>query len=385
MVARAAAVAGLFACAVAAAAQPPRVALTRLPEGAIQPQAVVDSHGVVHLVCFLGKPEGGDLYYSRYPVLKGPEAASPPIRVNSVPGSATAIGSIRCEQVAIGKGDRVHVVWNGLVHVEGKPYPAMHLAYTRMADNGAFEPQRNLCRWTGNLDGGCTVAADPNGSVYAIWHCGPPGNTAGESGRGVYMATSRDGGVTFDRERLVNRDPTGVCACCSMRALVDGRGALHILYRAARKQGTERDTMLITSTDGGTVFETAYVDPWPLNMCPMSSMTLAWTGSELLAAWETEWKVYWAPMRSDGKPARMPTLAPGADRGKHPVIVANGKGQALFAWTEGTGWNQGGSLSWQVYAIDGTPAGERGHADGVPAWSLLSAYSRPDGSFVIVY
>jgi hypothetical protein len=39
------------------------VSVVPLPEGAIQPQAVVDSNDVIHMVFFSGTPGGGDIYY----------------------------------------------------------------------------------------------------------------------------------------------------------------------------------------------------------------------------------------------------------------------------------------------------------------------------------
>src|SRR5712692_551970 len=82
----------------------PPVRLIRTPNGGIQPQAAVDSAGVVHLVYFKGDDGAGDLYYVR----KGPRDAdfSKPIRVNSVPGSAVAIGTVRGAQIAMGRGGR---------------------------------------------------------------------------------------------------------------------------------------------------------------------------------------------------------------------------------------------------------------------------------------
>lgn len=359
------------------------VVLQPLSDGGIQPQAVVDSKGIVHVVFFKGKPGAGDLYYYHYPVTAGPESATQPLRVNSQPGTAMATGTIRTEQIAIGKGDRLHVAWNG---VAPRDSGGMYMAYTRLNESGdGFEPQRNLCQWTGNLDGGGSIAADRDGNVYATWHTGPPGNKAGESARGVFLSVSRDNGTTFGREKMINPEPTGACACCSMRAFVDATGALRILYREASRGGTLRDTMLLTSTDKGNTFAIRSLDPWPLNSCPMSSFSLANDRGSLLAAWETREQVFWAPLDSEGSSARPAIVAPGIGKSKHPIILANGKGQVLFAWTEGTGWQRGGSLSWQVYDSAGRPLGNRGHADGVPMWSLLSAYARPDGAFVILH
>jgi hypothetical protein len=364
----------------------PPVLVETLPSGGIQPQAAVDSKGIVHVCFFKGKPEAGDLFYYRYPVSAGPAAATRPIRVNSQPESATAMGTIRTEQIAIGRDDRVHVVWNGLGPKEGKPYAPLYMAYTRLNDAGtSFEPQRNLCTITGNLDGGGSVAADRAGNVYATWHAHSPNGVTSEAGRGVFMAVSRDNGKMFAKERLINPDPTGVCGCCSMRAFVDTKNRLRIMYRAAMKDGTLRDTMLLTSADQGKTFTSRSVDPWPLNSCPMSSMVMADDGHGLMGAWETRYQVFWSPLGDDGRPTRSPIVAPGADKSKHPILLTNGKRQTLFAWTEGTAWARGGSFSWQMYDSAGRELGPRGHSEGVPVWSLLSGYAKPDGAFVILH
>src|SRR5229473_8677143 len=88
-----------------------KVTLARVPEGGIQPQVMVDSKGVIHLVYYKGDPGHGDLYY----VCSRDNGASfsAPLRVNSVEGSAVAAGNIRGARLAIGKNARVHVAWNG--------------------------------------------------------------------------------------------------------------------------------------------------------------------------------------------------------------------------------------------------------------------------------
>src|SRR5690348_11707675 len=67
---------------------PDRVTLWHLPSGAIQPQAAVDSRGIVHVIYFRnGATDGaGDLYYVR--MSPGQASPSEPIRVNSQKDSA---------------------------------------------------------------------------------------------------------------------------------------------------------------------------------------------------------------------------------------------------------------------------------------------------------
>ena len=98
-------------CGIDAAAAAPPVSLIRTPHEGIQPQGAVDSQGTLHLIYFKGKPAAGDIFYVNLPA--GGEGFSEPIQVNSQPGSAIAVGTIRGAQLAIGTGNRVHVAWNG--------------------------------------------------------------------------------------------------------------------------------------------------------------------------------------------------------------------------------------------------------------------------------
>jgi hypothetical protein len=88
-----------------------RERVIRTPEGGIQPQAVIDEKGVIHLIYFAGEPARGDLFYTQ--LRPGKEHFQPSIRVNSEAGSAVAVGTIRGGQLALGKKGRVHVAWNG--------------------------------------------------------------------------------------------------------------------------------------------------------------------------------------------------------------------------------------------------------------------------------
>jgi hypothetical protein len=228
-----------------------RGAVTRLrvPNGGIQPQAVADANGTLHLIYFKGENAGaGDLFYVRRDA--GKERFSEPIRINSRPNSACAAGSVRGGQIALGKGGRVHVVWNGV----GSDYARMNDAGT------AFEEQRNLMRQTNHADGGCTVAADDAGNVYVVWHGHLKGDD-GEDQRKVWLARSTGDGETFAPEAPAWKEPTGVCACCSTRAFADHKGVVYLLYRSATAK-VNRDTYLLVSDDRGQTFQQALVHKW---------------------------------------------------------------------------------------------------------------------------
>jgi hypothetical protein len=359
------------------------VTLMATPNGGIQPQAAVDSRGGVHLIYYKGDPQAGDIFYVR--MAPGQTRFSAPLQVNSQPGSAIAMGTIRGAQIAIGAEDRVHVAWNGSNKAEPKGPGGNPMLFTHLNPAGTgFAPQRNLITWAGGLDGGGTLAANRAGDVYVVWHGNP--NRDGEENRAVYLAQSADNGKTFGRERRINAAPTGVCGCCALRAFVDSHNTLFVFYRAATAK-IYRDMFLLTSSDRGATFRSEKVHPWNINACPMSSSSLTQTGSTIQAAWETEEQVYFANFRPDGGRLTAPAAAPSGGSGprKHPVVVANSGGQMLFAWTEGTGWSRGGSVAWQVYGHEGPLPEQKGRQSGVPVWGLLTAFVRPDGGFTLLY
>jgi hypothetical protein len=373
----------LIASCANAAENSSRVQLIRTPDGGLQPQATVDPRGVLHLVYFKGEAKAGDLFYVRQS--PGREDFSIPLRVNSMAASAIAVGTIRGAQLAVAPDGRVHVAWNGTKAIEGSPHTGAPMWYARLNDAGtAFEPQRDLMQFTGGLDGGGAVAVDGNSNVYVFWHGATPDNTRGEEGRGVFMTHSTDGGKTFTRETKVNPRDTGACACCGMRALADGEGNLFTLYRAAGAK-VNRDETLLLSRDRGRSFEVVSDHRWKAASCPMSSAALITTRSGTVAAWETAEQVYFLSLDPKTQVPSRPIAAPGVGRRKHPVVASNPKGELLLAWTEGTGWQRGGSVAWQVFDTNGNPQAEKGRAPGVPVWGLAAAIAKPDGNFVIFY
>jgi hypothetical protein len=360
---------------------PPAVTLQRLPDGGIQPEVAVDHTGTVHLIYFKGNPAAGDLFYSRS---RDGIAFSAPIRVNSVPGTAIAAGNIRGGRIALGDRGCVYVVWNGSRVAAAANGGRAPMLYARLNDQGtAFEPERNLIHFAYGIDGGGAVAADASGRVYVFWHAPIPGKK-GEPFRHVWMTRSEDNGKTFEPERIIFDQPTGACGCCSLDAATDVAGRVFVLFRSA-KEIVHRDIYLLESGNHGATFTGSDIAKWNVGYCVMSAEAFANGPRGIFAAWESQKKVQFG--RIDAIAGRLVSVAEvsqAADQ-KYPALAQNKAGDLLIAWTEGMGWDRGGSLDWQILDGSGKAIGRPGTIKGVPAWSFVAAYPRKNGQFAILY
>lgn len=358
----------------------PNVELRRVPEGGIQPQVAVAEDGSVHALYFKGDPQGGDLFYIHS---ADGTAFSAPFRVNTIPGSAIAIGNIRGAHIAVGRNKAVYVAWNGsprAAHANGERVPML---FTRLNQSQtAFEPERNLIASAYGLDGGGGVAADRSGRVFVFWHAPAPASK-GEQNRRIWMARSQDDGKTFEHERMAWNEATGACGCCSLNAAADQSGRVFVLFRSADAM-VHRDMYLLKSDNHAGTFTGAKISPWTVGYCVMSSEAFAATPKGILMAWETEKKVHFG-LATSGSTKVTDNPASSGTAQKYPTLAFNKQGLDLVAWTEGMAWKHGGSLHWQLFDGSAKGVGAQGAVNGVPAWSLVAAYARRDGSFVIFY
>lgn len=372
----------VIACCAGMVGAADPVTRLRTPDGGIQPQVAIDATGTLHLLSFRGEPAGGDLWYQLRPA--GETAFSSAVRVNSQPGSAIAIGSVRGAHLALGRGGRVHVAWMGSQMATPKAVGGTTpMLYAQLAAGAtAFTDQRNVLQTAAGLDGGGSIAADNDGHVYVVWHA--MAGAKDDSGRAVFVARSNDDGATFAAEKPATTTPTGACGCCGMRAFADASGRVLLLYRGAIGN-TDRGMFLLSSTDG-KIFAGSEIQEWSIKTCPMSTCAIAAADGRTLIAWQTGEQVFSASVDPRTAKTGTPVPAPGTAKGrKHPALAINQRGEHLLVWTDGTGWNRGGTLAWQRYDAAGKVQGEPGRADGVPAWGIPTAAANPDGTFVIVY
>ncbi len=118
----------------------------------------------------------------------------------------------------------------------------------------------------------------------------------------------------------------------------------------------------------------------------MSTMALVEGSSGVVAAWETDGQIYFAGIKPGTTSFTRPQPAPGDGRNrKHPALAFNARGEMILVWTEGTGWERGGALAWQVFNKTGKPTGEKGRVDGlIPVWGLPTVVAT-DGGFTIIH
>ena len=359
----------------------PRVELKRVPDSGLQPQTATDAHGTVHLVYFKGDPSAGDLYYARS---TDGTNFSFPIRVNSQPGSAVAIGNIRGARLAVGRTGHVFVAWNGSQKAAGADRNRPPMLFTRLNQAGtAFEHERNLIHSAYGIDGGGGLAADRSGHVYVVWHAPAPGGK-GEQSRLVWVTRSDDDGKTFQPEHSASADPTGTCGCCSLNAFAGPNGDLYVLFRSARET-VHRDMYLLVSKDRAATFSAANISPWNVGYCVMSSEAFAAARNRIFAAWETEKQVHVGAVDRHSLQVSDSIVSAVESNQKYPALSANRQGDVLVTWADGMAWKRGGSVHWQLLDNDGKRIGEEGARQGVPVWSLAASYPRRDGSFIILY
>ena len=361
-------VAGLAVASCGPATLSESVTLLRVPEGGRLPRAVVDDGGTVHLVYFQGEPRAGDLLY----VTRAPGAStwSEPQFVNSQSGTVVGIGPIDGGQIALGKDDRLQVVWFKLGRTE--------FLYTRTNTDGTgFEPQFALAGGVG-VEAGPSVAADRAGNVYVFWHTGLPPDAE----RSVYMAVSHDDGQIFETARPVSGEAEGVCDCCGLHALVEGGGAVRVSYRGAG-ENIRRGQRLLTSHDTGTTFTDQLIDPWEINACPISTTSLADGPDGMLVSWETAGQVYVGDV--DALAHRASPVGIAEARRKNPAIAVNDRGERLLVWGDGISWKSGGAFHWQLFDAAGAATADHGTGPAIPDGSFPAVVTESDGTFLVIF
>lgn len=163
--------------------------------------------------------------------------------------------------------------------------------------------------------------AGGDGVVFATWLDLRNGGTQ------LAGSVSRDGGLTWSKNRVVYTSPDGhICECCHPTARVAG-GKIYAMWR--NWLGGMRDMYLAVSSDGGETFRAEKLGrgEWPLKACPMDGGGVAIDGANIFTVWRRDQTIYLA---RPGQAER--ELGSGRD-----AAVAVAGGRVYTAWSSAEG------------------------------------------------
>jgi hypothetical protein len=268
----------------------PSVQLEKIPFDGRRAKVVNDVKGNAHMVF----NRMGNMYYSKRSADEF--KFSEPIQVNTIDRSP-AIG-----ELAIGGDGTVHVLYHGnIFYVRGKvkglnrkvnARDIQYTFYSRLKPGSdQFEPQKEISQGAWGFDGGCTIAADGQGRVYAFF--AGMKEQGKEADRKVYLRVSSDSGSSFADARAIDLGK-GVCMCCHLKAHVDEKGQLYLAYRVA-PNGVDRDSFVLISDDQGQTFSSTPLDKWKLRACPGSAYSFASDGHQTFVSYRNKDDVFCQP------------------------------------------------------------------------------------------
>jgi hypothetical protein len=226
----------------------------------------------------------------------GGRTFAPAVQVDGpdpVEGFAADPRSDRPTQVVVTSDGAVHVVWVATRPIDGEPRPANDLRIATSRDGGrSFEAPRQVVSDEEAAvwrPGFHRAIAAPDGAFHLAFLASP--EEPDTVGRSVRVVTSRDHGASFAPGEAFT---TSTCQCCpvSMAAREDGRLALAWRHIFVREDGEQvRDHAVVFSHDGGgswTDIEPIHEDGWVMDGCPHSGPALR-TGPDgsLHVAWYT--------------------------------------------------------------------------------------------------
>ena len=296
-----------------------RVQVVLVPNEGKVPDAEIDGTGTIHLAYF----SDSNVYYIKSS--DDGRSFSSPIRVNSEDGFAYG-GAYRGPDLALGIGGNIHVIWYNSAYQQNRPTEHWGVMYSRLEKGSSvFEASRNLNRKPSD---NFSLAADGTGRVAVIWMAGS-----------IYANLSANEGETFSAPLNLNTDP---CECCGSQAVYTPDGRLAVLYRD--KAENYRDTYLSLLPREGKDFTSLKISqtPWYITSCPMTGSSLKLAGSDLIAGWETQGRIYFDQLILDGQLVSMSETHV-TDSGRYPVVLKAWDGKTLVSWKDGL------KLKWQMF------------------------------------
>jgi len=217
-------------------------------------------------------------------------------RVNPTPGEATAWRG-DAPSVAVARDGAVYVAWTSRAG-GGAHATTLYVSASRDGGRSFDAPARVNDDSKPGVHGMHSLAVGEDGRVYVAWlderdipadadgaHEKMPMH--GEHNREVFFSYSADGGRTFSKNRRVAVE---ACPCCKTSLAVSRDGRVYVGWRQVLP-GDFRHVAVASSADGGETFDAPTVvsdDRWELRGCPVSGPALAaGDGERLTVVWFT--------------------------------------------------------------------------------------------------
>lgn len=335
-----------------------------------QPQAVIDSKGVIHVAYGVEN----EIRYCRSD--DNGKSFSSPISLPSV--HAMSLGMRRGPRIAV-TDSAICVTAIGGKKGKGRDGDLLAL---RSIDGGNTwsEPIPVNDSADAAREGLHAMASGPKDSICGVWLDLRSGATE------VMASMSTDGGKTWGRNTLVYRSPEGsVCECCHPSVAIDSKGQIFVQWR--NSLAGDRDMYVTSSSDDGRAFDKAIKlgnGSWRLNACPMDGGAIAasepgkfftvWRRNkdvyllasgnrdeQLLGTGEQPWIaattngpfIVWVKKRGDAAVLFAPGAASPTELAAHandPIVVCgpNRRGPVVAFWESREGKSQ--SIQCQVIA-----------------------------------
>ena len=318
--------------------------------------AKTDVEGTIHLLCdsqdgpkYAKSSDDGATFSAAIPVVSG--------------GSQTAGLEYSAWDMAVGKGGRVHVAMGTNAWKLKLPQEEWGYFYASLdPGSSAFTPVRNINKKPSE---GFSLAADEKGNVTACWLSDK-----------LYANVSHDNGETFAPSIELDRH-YNPCNCCTTSAAYGEDGRLAVLYR--EETNNDRDMYLVLWDQGRDQMSRKRVGrtPWKIDGCPMTYYTISGGRGGFVAAWPTRGQIYFARMDGKGDPLPPAEIETPGRSGMRTGILAlrAPDGSTLVAWKKDD------RLGWQLYDVDGRPAGAPGSAEG-PGNGAAGVVGK-DGRFIL--
>jgi hypothetical protein len=318
------------------------------------------SHGLMTIFTVpVAGGSGADLFFASSADVG--DSFTAPQRINNVPGEVSDHGENSAELLVSPDESTLYAVWN----TRDPQNPAgSHLRSSRStAMTPSWSPAVTIdddSQAVSHSFQGAFVA--PDGTIYAAWLDAREGQ--GERGIGhtggaasVYLARSRDGGKTFEKNVRVAGN---ICPCC--RVSLGAAGKRIVVAWRQVGAGDVRDIYAASSSDQGATWSKPVLvgrDGWKIKGCPHVGPSLAALGNTLYVAWFSEGggkpAVYVSSTTNGGEsfaPKRV--LSDGTFDPTHPFLTANeDKLAVVFQARDASrdaGWGKIGVYYREIYS-----------------------------------